>query len=131
MDRLRKEKSFELTRILAKTISNAKGSNIRALDVSKVFSLSDSFIIASGRSDRHAQGICNNILARLQEMGIKPLAVEGYDQAHWILIDLGEVIIHIFYEGVRDKYNLESLWVSAEALDLDESLHATNDNKAA
>ena len=97
---------------------NAKASKIKLLDVSDVFDLSDFFIIASGRSDRQVQGICNRIRATLEESGREPLAIEGFDDGHWVLIDYGDVIIHVFYEPMREHYDIESLWVKAKALEI-------------
>lgn len=96
----------------------SKGLNVAVLDVSKVFSLSDYFVIVSGRSDRHVQGIANKILSGLEQQKVRPLAVEGEDKAHWVLIDCKEVLVHVFYEPVRAHYDLESLWHNARKVDI-------------
>ena len=95
-----------------------KGIDPAVLDVSDVFSLADYFVIVSGRSDRQVQGITHKILAKLAERNLEPLAVEGQERSHWVLIDCGEVIVHVFYEPVRAYYDLESLWHTARRLDI-------------
>ena len=95
---------------------DARGELIRVLDVSDVFDLADYFLIVSGRSDRQVQGIANRISSMLEEHGKKPDSIEGYDEGHWILMDFGELIVHVFYESTRSVYDLESLWVKAKEI---------------
>ena len=84
------------------------------LDVSGFSSFADYFVICSGKSSRQVQGMADHLERRLREYGIKPLGVEGAREGHWVLMDYGEVIIHIFYEPVRQFYDLESLWSGAK-----------------
>jgi len=99
---------------------DAKGKEVTALDVSDVFDLSEYFVIVSGRSDRHVQGICNKIMAVLKENGLpNPLAIEGFDDGHWVLLDYDDVIVHIFYEPIRSHYDIEGLWMKARRLNID------------
>ncbi len=86
------------------------------LDISGFSSFADYFIICSGKSSRQVQGIADNIEDTLREAGFKPLGVEGKRDGHWVLMDYGDVIIHIFYEPVRSFYDLESLWADAPQL---------------
>jgi ribosome-associated protein len=99
---------------------DAKGRDVQVLDVSPTFDLADYFVIVSGRSDRHVQGICNRILLNLESAGVKPCAVEGFDEGHWILMDCGDVIIHIFYEPLRAHYDIEGLWLQAQPVEIPE-----------
>lgn len=98
--------------------SDAKGMDISALDVKKSFGLCDYFVIVSGRSDRQVQGICNRIIQMLAQHKMKPLAVEGLDKGHWALVDCGDVVVHVFYEPVREVYDLETLWNQAKKVKL-------------
>ncbi|MCL4118159.1 UNVERIFIED_CONTAM: hypothetical protein GTU68_028124 [Idotea baltica] len=82
-----------------------------------LFSLSDCFIIVSGRSDRHTEGIANKIVSACKEIGKKPFSIEGIDKSHWILIDLEGVVVHVFYQPAREHYNLEKLWINSKELD--------------
>ncbi|NLF26100.1 MAG: ribosome silencing factor [Deltaproteobacteria bacterium] len=114
--------ALPLIATVIRACEDTKALNPVVLDVSKIFSLSDFFVIVSGKSDRQVQGITNKIVSNLQEKGVKPLSVEGEDKAHWVLIDLGDVIIHVFYEPEREHYDLESLWHNARKLDLSKEI---------
>lgn len=103
--------------LFLKAASGRKAEDIVALDVRKLTSLADVFIICSGRSNRQVSAIGEYIVAELKNAGIKPLSVEGLKDGQWVLIDYGDVIIHVFYESVRGFYNLEGLWADADRLD--------------
>ena len=96
---------------------DAKGKEVVILDVAKNFGLADYFIIASGRSDRHSQGIANKIIDSLDKLGIEPYSIQGMENGQWVVIDCSEVVVHIFYEPLRDKYDLESLWMNAKSVE--------------
>ena len=99
--------------------SDAKAKDIKVFNASKVSSnLFSYFIIASGHSDRQVQGITNKIIDTLAENGIKPVAVEGLDIGHWVIMDFADVMVHIFYEPIRSRYDLESLWSRASKLEI-------------
>ncbi len=116
----------ETARLIAEACLEAKGKELVVLDVSSVFDLSDNFVIVSGRSDRHVQGIANKVLSRMKKAGIDAYAVEGFDDGHWVLIDFEDVVLHIFYEPTRKHYDIEGLWMEARQVDLNalESLEA-------
>lgn len=104
--------------LIAEAALDRKGLKLVALDVSKVTSVADTFMLVTGTSDRHARAITDSIVGALRERGEKPLGVEGYDEGRWVLIDLGDVVVHVFQEEVRAEYDLERLWSDAPALDL-------------
>jgi len=110
--------SFEITKDIVNACMDAKGKDINVLDVSKVFGMSDYFVVVSGRSDRQVQGISNRILESLEKNGLSPVSIEGFDDGQWVLIDCGDVVAHIFYEPMRSHYDIESLWFKAQRLDL-------------
>jgi ribosome-associated protein len=86
------------------------------LDVHDLTSIADVFIICSGRSNRQVSAIAEFIQADLKKHKIKPLSIEGSRDGHWVLLDYGHVIVHVFYEPVREFYDLESLWIDAKRL---------------
>jgi len=90
-----------------------KATDLVLLDVAPIASFADYFVICSGKSSRQVQGIADNIEAALRKRRIRPLGVEGRTEGRWILMDYGDVIVHIFYEPVRGFYDLESLWDDA------------------
>ena len=99
---------------------DAKGKDVVSLNVAKDFGLADYFVIASGRSDRQVQGIANKIIDELSSRGIDPLHVEGFDAGHWIILDYGDVVAHIFYEAAREQFDLEGLWFKSPREDFKE-----------
>jgi len=99
-----------------KAILSRKATNMVVLDVADLTSYADVFIICSGRSNRQVSAIADFIKTDLKKHKIKPLSVEGAKDGHWVLLDYGHVIIHVFYEPVREFYNLEGLWGDAKRI---------------
>jgi ribosome-associated protein len=97
-----------------------KAYDLVVLDVHEQTSLADYFIICTGRSDTQVQAIAQSIDENLAKLGRKPISREGYSTGHWVLIDYGDVIVHVFYEPVREYYDLERLWSHAPRLPLPE-----------
>ena len=93
-----------------------KAFGLVVLDVRELTSFTDSFIICSGRSNRQVLAIADFIRGNLKKHKIKPLSVEGTKEGHWILLDYGHVVIHVFYEPVRRFYDLEGLWMDAKRI---------------
>lgn len=93
-----------------------KALEVVLLDVAGLTSFTDFFLICSGKSSRQVQGIVDKLEDTLAGLGLKPLGVEGRGEGHWVLMDYGDVVIHVFYEPVRVFYDLESLWSDAKRL---------------
>ena len=93
-----------------------KAFDLVILDVRDLTSIADVFIICSGRSNRQVAAIAEFIQVELKKHGIRPLSVEGKKEGHWVLLDYGHVIIHVFYEPVRSFYDLEGLWIDAKKI---------------
>ena len=102
--------------LFVKAILGRKASNVVVLDVAELTSIADVFIICSGRSNRQVSAIAEFIQIELKKQKIKPLGVEGTKDGHWVLLDYGHVIIHVFYEPMREFYDLEGLWVDADRI---------------
>lgn len=91
-----------------------KGLDLRLLEISELSSLTDYLMIVTGRSDRQVQAIAEAIrLGLKEEHALFPLAIEGMSEGRWVLLDYGEVMIHVFQESVRQFYDLEGLWSDA------------------
>ena len=99
--------------IYVKAVLERKAEDV-VLDVRELTSVADVFIICSGRSNRQVTAIADSVQRTLKKQGIRPLSVEGKTDGHWVLMDYGHVIIHIFYMTVREFYDLEGLWRDAE-----------------
>jgi ribosome-associated protein len=106
--------------LCVKAALEKKAYDLVLLDVSQLTSLADSFLICTGRSDTQVQAICQSIEATMKAAGHLPLAVEGYQHGHWIVLDYGDIVAHIFFEPVRDLYDLERLWSKASRVQLPE-----------
>lgn len=104
---------MELLDKIVECAENKKAVDIAALKVSDLTTVTDYFVITNGTSSTQNQAIADEIS---KKAGKKPISIEGYDTAEWILIDFGEVIVHIFSEEKRAYYDLESLWADAEKL---------------
>ena len=102
--------------LYVKSALGRKALGLVVLDVRGLTSVADAFIICSGRSNRQVTAIAEFIQAELKKAGIKPLSVEGKKEGHWVLLDYGHVIIHVFYESVRNFYDLEGLWMDAKRI---------------
>lgn len=95
-----------------------KAENPLALDVREVTSFADTFILLTGRSDRQVRAIADLIEETLKASGDPPLGIEGKGEAHWVLIDCNDVIVHVFDPQTREHYALDRLWSDAPQLDL-------------
>ena len=103
---------------IAKAAVDLKAENLVALDVRELTSFADVFILATGGSDRHVRAIADAVEEAVEELGERPLGIEGYDEGRWLLLDLGDVIVHVFQPEVREHYDLERLWSEAPRLDM-------------
>ena len=96
-----------------------KATDIVLLKVEGIVSYADYFLICAGRSDRQVQAIVQSIEAELKKRGHRALGVEGLSQGRWVLIDYGDVIVHVFQESIRRFYDLEGLWIEAPRVDIE------------
>ena len=101
-----------------KALQQKKVLNLVVLDVGGITSFTDTFVIASGKSSRQVSAVAEHVIDSLQKEGIRPLGVEGLQQGHWVLIDYGDCIIHIFFEPIREFYDLEGLWSDAKRMEI-------------
>ncbi|HEY2986175.1 MAG TPA: ribosome silencing factor [Candidatus Binatia bacterium] len=97
-----------------------KAYDLVLMEVCDLTSIADYFIICSGRSDRQVQSIAQGIEENLRALGVRPHSVEGVARGQWVLMDFSDVIVHIFYEPVREFYDLEGLWADAPRVELPE-----------
>lgn len=109
-------------RLAIETINDKKGENIVALDMRGISSITDYFVICSGNSEKQVQTIAYELKKRAQEEGIDIKRLEGFEQARWVLVDLKDVIVHVFHKDERDYYNLEKLWGDAPRISVEQVL---------
>jgi nicotinate-nucleotide adenylyltransferase len=108
-----------LVREIAAEVSANKGEELIVLDMRRRSPIADFFIIAQGRSTRHVQGTANNTRKNLRKKGIRCRGIEGEGKGKWILMDYGDIVVHLFYEPIRVLYDLEGLWSDVPRLTLD------------
>lgn len=106
--------SIEIARQAVEAASDKQADNIVMLDTRQVCSFADYFVICSGESDRQIEAIWQEIREKLKREGVVPLHIEGSADSGWILLDVGEVIVHIFSPSQRDYYKLDDLWHKAK-----------------
>lgn len=115
----------DLNRI-AQVIYDKKGFNILVLDVHEICTMTDYFIIAEGTVDRHVRAISQAIVDDFAGQGIGPLHIEGQQEGEWVVIDYGELVIHLFIPDLREKYALEELWREGRIVDVKIDTSNTN-----
>lgn len=100
----------ELKQLAIDALEDLKAEDLVVFDVADKTTVTDWLIIASGSSSRHVKSIANNVIAEAKKAGNPPLGAEGEDEGEWVLVDLGDVIVHVMQRQVREYYDLESLW---------------------
>ena len=111
--------SLELARLAGKAALDKKAEDLVILDVRGLSSFTDFFVIMSGRSTRHVQGLADAIEAALREKRTSPGNTEGLSDGLWVLLDYNEVVVHIFYSETRQFYDLEGLWHDAPRISIE------------
>lgn len=109
--------AFDLEKIklaVVDAIEDIKGFDISVMDVREMTSLASYMIVASASSSRQTKAIANNVLEKLKELGVNARGTEGEREGEWVLVDLGDIIVHIMLPTTRAYYNLEQLWGAAE-----------------
>ncbi len=109
--------------LCVKAAVEKKAFDLVLLEMKQITSFTDYFLICSGKSDRQAQAIAQAIEEGLEQEGIRPLGHEGRAEGKWILMDYGDVVVHIFLEPVRAFYDLEGLWIDAPRIDPEKGEH--------
>ncbi len=112
--------SWDKALLISRFALDKKANDLVLLEVNEVTSIADYFIICSGRSDRQVQSIAQGIEEDLGKQSVKPLSVEGRTRGQWVLMDFDDVIVHVFYQPVREFYDLEGLWSHATRVSLPE-----------
>ena len=112
----------DMASIAVKAIDDKLGKDIKVIDIANVSVVADYFIIASGANKNQVQAIVENVDDELAKAGHHPKQVEGYQTANWILLDYGDIIIHIFDEESRLFYDIERIWRDGQDVDVQELL---------
>ncbi|HDZ90600.1 MAG TPA: ribosome silencing factor [Deltaproteobacteria bacterium] len=105
--------TIDKARLCLKTILERKALDPVLLHVAGLTTVADYFLITSGTSTRQVQAIARHLQETLREAGFRPFGTEGEQEGHWVLMDYGDLVIHIFFQPLRELYDLEGLWIEA------------------
>lgn len=117
--------SRELLEAAVMILDGKKAENITAINIASISSLADYFLLCSGNSITQVKSLAEELEFKLSQQGINPRRIEGAQTASWIILDYGEVVIHVFYRETRQFYNLERLWADGKTIDLSNLLTVT------
>lgn len=107
-------RAAQLRRHIRDALDDAKARDVVLIDVRNVAMFTDYMYIATGTSNRHVMAVADKVIDKLRERGRKPTGVEGMEGGDWVLIDYGDVVVHVMREQTRDFYNLEKLWAEGK-----------------
>ena len=102
--------SEDLTNLVVEALRDIKAKDIVVLDVAELTDVTEHLVVASGGSSRQVKALANNVVEEVKKHGVQPLGVEGMDSAEWVLVDLGDVVVHVMLPEIRQFYELEKLW---------------------
>ena len=109
--------SKDMVKIVIEALEDKKAEDIKIIDISEVSVLADYFLIAGGNNSSQIQALCNNVEEKLGKAGFACKQIEGYETANWILMDFGDIIVHIFDKENRLLYDLERIWRDGKLVD--------------
>ena len=105
----------KLQKIVVSALEDIKGKDIEVINTSRLTSMFDRLVIASGDSNRQVKALARNVQEKVREAGAEVLSVEGEDAGEWVLVDLGDIVVHVMQPAIRAHYNLEELWAARPA----------------
>jgi ribosome-associated protein len=112
-------RALELVQVAARAADDKQAEDLVALDVTGPLQLTDAFLLATGRNERNVQAIADEVEDQMLEAGSKPLRREGRSEGRWVLLDFGDIVVHVFHEEDRQYYSLERLWSDCPTIPLE------------
>lgn len=103
-----------LTKVAIGALEDLKGQDIKLLDVRKLTTVTDTMLICTGTSNRHVSSLAQNVVEASKKAGFRPMGMEGKETGEWVLVDLGDVVVHVMQSQARAHYQLEKLWAVEE-----------------
>ena len=102
---------------IVKALDSKRAEDIRIIEIGDLTIVADYFVIANGTSSTQTKALAEEVEFKMSQLGIEPNRTEGYQGATWVVLDYGDVIVHVFYKEIRDHYNLERLWSDGKDID--------------
>ena len=102
----------ELKQLALNALDDVKAQDIKILDVRELSNVTDIMVVATGSSSRHVKSVATNLVAVAKAQGCRPIGIEGDDVGEWVLVDLGDVVVHVMQQSIREFYDLERLWAT-------------------
>lgn len=103
-------KNQPLIDVVRQALEDLKAVDLRILDVRSLTTITDSMVVCTGTSNRHVASLAQNVVEKCKEAGYRPLGLEGQDEGEWVLVDLGDAVVHVMQAQTRAFYQLEKLW---------------------
>ncbi|MGE4233615.1 MAG: ribosome silencing factor [Bacteriovoracia bacterium] len=128
---MRKLTSHDLVLKCTRAAIDKKAVHNLIFEVGKLGAFTDYFLITSGTNEKQVQAICDEICRVTKEAGAPRTSVEGYDEGRWVLVDFGDVVVHIFHEYIREFYDLETLWSDAPRLPIPKDYYTSGPTSGA
>jgi ribosome-associated protein len=119
-----------LAELVLSALDDAKALEVRQLDVGHLTTVTDLMVFASGRSDRHVRSVADALIERCRQAGYTPLGIEGQQAGEWVLVDLGDVVVHVMLPRIREFYNIEKLWDMSPGPQQDAGAESEGDHDA-
>lgn len=108
--------------VIVKALDSKRAEDIQAIKIGDLTIIADYFVIADGTSNIHTKALAEEVEFKMTQLGIEPSRTEGYQGQTWIVLDYGDIVVHVFYKETRDHYNLERLWSDGTNVDISEYL---------
>ena len=108
--------------VIVKALDSKRAEDIQVIKIGDLTIIADYFIIADGTSNIHTKALAEEVEFKMTQLGIEPSRTEGYQGQTWIVLDYGDVVVHVFYKETRDHYNLERLWSDGTSVDISKYL---------
>ena len=105
----------DLVKTVEDALSELKAKDVVRIDVRELTGVTDYMVIASGSSNRQVSALADSVIEKVKEVGRRPMGIEGKESGEWVLVDLGDIVVHIMQPATREFYDLEKLWQSAES----------------
>ncbi len=122
--------SDALTRLALEALDDLKALDVQVLDVRELTQMTDYMIVATGRSNRQVVAMAEHLIMAAKKQGERPIGIEGLDEGEWVLVDLGDVLVHVMQPDTRDTYQLEKLWAPRQSTEPGESAESHSQSQA-